>query len=79
MTSQMASFNGLFSTDGSNVKQSPFFVIVWKEVADQVHSWRFVILACLILLTFLGSMYVSMANIDKAIASINDPEKIFYT
>ncbi|WP_255372983.1 ABC transporter permease [Chitinophaga sp. YR573] len=48
-----------------------------KEVADQLHSLRFIILAALILLTFFGSMYVSMANISKAISNSHDPDRLF--
>jgi len=56
MKSQLVFFKGLFSAgSGSSEAESPFFVMVRKEVADQVRSWRFIILAALILLTFLGS------------------------
>jgi len=69
---------GLFSADSKSAKAvSPFTVMVQKEVADQVHSWRFIILAGLILFTFFGSMYVSMANISKAISNYRDPDRLF--
>ncbi|HEY8957453.1 ABC transporter permease [Chitinophaga sp.] len=83
MKSQAAYFNGLFSAGSKSNNQpphqatNPFFAMVRKEVADQVHSWRFIILAGLILLTFLGSMYVSLTNISKAVSNINDPDRLY--
>lgn len=83
MKSQAAYFNGLFSAGSKSNNQqlhkatSPFSAMVRKEVADQVHSWRFIILAGLILLTFLGSMYVSLANISKAVSNTNDPDRLY--
>ena len=76
MKSQAAFFNGLFSA-GPKSGSSPFFVMVRKEVADQVRSWRFIILAGLILLTFFASMYVSMVNISKAVSNYDDPDRLF--
>jgi ABC-2 type transport system permease protein len=76
MKSQLAYSKDLSST-GSGKGNSPFWVVVRKEVTDQVHSWRFIILAGLILLTFLGSMYVSMTNIRAAIADVRDPDRLF--
>ena len=83
MKSQVAYFNGLFSAGSKSAKTgsyrpaNPFLVMVRKEVADQVHSWRFIILAGLILLTFIGSMYVSLSNISKAVADARDPDRLF--
>ncbi|WP_343703786.1 ABC transporter permease subunit [Chitinophaga sp.] len=77
MKSQAAYFNGLFSAGQRNVSASPFSVMVRKEVSDQVRSWRFIVLAGLILLTFLGSMYVSLSNIQKATANVADPDRLF--
>ena len=81
MKSQVAYFKGLFSADSRSVSHhkatSPFFVMVQKEVADQVRSWRFIILAGLILLTFVGSMYVSLGNISKAVSNLRDPDRLF--
>jgi ABC-2 type transport system permease protein len=55
----------------------PFWVIVQKEVADYVRSWRFVILVALIVLTCAGSMYTALTNFSKAIKP-NDPEGTFF-
>jgi ABC-2 type transport system permease protein len=65
----------LFSADSGS--PSPFAVIVRKELADQIHSWRFIILAGLILLTFFGSMYVSITNISRATSNLQDPDRLF--
>ncbi len=56
---------------------NPFRVIVNKEIADHVRSWRFLILIAIIALTCLGSMYTALENIDKAVKS-NDPEGTFF-
>ncbi|WP_343691626.1 ABC transporter permease subunit [Chitinophaga sp.] len=57
---------------------SPFWVMVRKEVADQIHSWRFIIMALLILLTWLGSMYVSMSNIRGAMENVPDHDTLYF-
>ena len=45
----------------------PFWVMVYKEVSDQVRSWRFIILGALMVLTCMGSLYTALANLSKAI------------
>lgn len=55
----------------------PFWVIVYKEIADQVKSLRFLILIGIIILTCLGSMYTALTNIGSAVKP-NDPEGTFF-
>lgn len=55
----------------------PFSVMMKKEMADHIRSWRFVVLIALIMLTFIASMYVSLANIKSATSNVNDPDHIF--
>jgi ABC-2 type transport system permease protein len=55
----------------------PFWTIVYKEIADHVRSWRFIILIGIIALTCFGSMYTALANFDKAVKS-SDPEGGFF-
>ena len=52
----------------------PFRVIVQKEIADQVKSWRFIILIAIIALTTLGSIYTSLNGLSEAIKNghLND-------
>ncbi|MCH5718575.1 hypothetical protein [Niabella hibiscisoli] len=57
---------------------SPFWVIVSKEMADHIRSWRFIVLFLLIVLTFLASMYVSLGNLKQAMGNTSDPDHIFY-
>ncbi len=57
--------------------KSPFSVMVHKEMADHIRSWRFIILIGLIILTFIASMYVSLGNIRSAIGNTNDPDHTF--
>lgn len=49
------------------VSVSPFAIIVKKEIADLVRSWRFIVLLTLIALTFIGSMYVSLTNLKTSV------------
>lgn len=55
----------------------PFWVLVIKEVADHIRSWRFIVLLVLILLTCLGSLYTSISNISKVTEKANDPDSVF--
>ena len=55
----------------------PFSVMVHKEIADHIRSWRFGILIALIVLTFIAAMYVSLANIKSAIGNTKDPDHLF--
>ena len=54
----------------------PFWVIVGKEISDQVRSWRFNILIGIIILTCMGSLYTALSNIGSAIKP-NDPDGAF--
>lgn len=55
----------------------PFSVMVHKEMADHIRSWRFIVLIGLIILTFVASMYVSLGNIRSAVSNTNDPDRLF--
>ena len=55
----------------------PFRVMVHKGIADHIRSWRFAILVALIVLTFIASMYVSLANIKSATGNTKDPDHLF--
>ncbi len=55
-------------TTFANHEVSPFWIIVKKEIADHIRSWRFGILVLIIGLTCLGSLYVSMENIAEALS-----------
>jgi ABC-2 type transport system permease protein len=57
--------------------KKPFWVIVEKEISDQVRSWRFVILIAIIALTTFGSLYTVLTNINDALKTVTDPEKTF--
>lgn len=56
---------------------SPFGVMVRKEIAGHIRSWRFIVLLLLLLLTFWGSMYISLSNIRTAVANAKDPDALF--
>jgi len=55
----------------------PFWVLVEKEISDQVRSWRFIILIAIITLTTLGSLYTALTNISDALKTVTDPEKAY--
>ncbi len=56
---------------------SPFWVMVHKEVSDQVRSWRFIILGALMLLTCMGALYTSLTNLAEAVKP-DDPNGTFF-
>jgi len=56
---------------------APFNVMVGKEIADHIQSWRFIVLLILIGLTFLGAMYVSSSNLRAALLNTQDPDRLY--
>lgn len=84
MKSQTVSFKNLSLQNIRSKKPSkgsadtgPFSVIVRKEITDHIRSWRFIILIALIVLTFIASMYVSIANIKSSVSNTSDPDHVF--
>jgi ABC-2 type transport system permease protein len=83
MTSQPVSLKDLSSEQlKSNEPKKPahagaFGVMVHKEIADHIRSWRFIVLIGLIVLTFIASMYVSLSNIKSSVSNTDDPDHIF--
>jgi len=55
---------------------NPFWVIVNKEIADHMRSWRFIILVAIIVLTCIGSMYTALTSISEAITN-SEAEDMF--
>lgn len=83
VNTQKAKISGLFSRflirkrlNRDDEVVHPFSVIVYKEISDQVSSWRFIILLFIIALTCFGSMYTALNNIGSAVKP-NDPEGTF--
>jgi len=62
---------------GSSLPNRAFGVIIRKEIADHIRSWRFLVLVGLVLLTFVASLYVSVSNIRTAFTNTNDPDHAF--
>ncbi|WP_370090394.1 ABC transporter permease [Ekhidna sp.] len=54
-----------------------FWVMVRKEIAGHIRSWRFIVLLILILLTYWGAMLVSMSNLKSIVAASKDPGELF--
>ena len=59
-----------------NKVKHPLWVIVHKEIADHVHSLRFIILISIIVLTCMGALYTALTNIGAAIKP-DDPDGSF--
>ncbi len=80
MKNLIKSLKNHFSKENKlNKTQSPMYVLLRKEISEQIRSWRFVILLTLIVLTFIASMYSSLSNIKSAfISSENNNESFFY-
>lgn len=78
MTS-LAVFSKSISRKGEAAADSPgpFRVMVAKEVADHIRSWRFIVLFTLILLTFAGALSVSLGNIRNTVSNVQDPDSTF--
>jgi len=55
---------------------NPFWVIVNKEIADHIKSWRFIILVAIIAFTCIGSMYTALTSISEAIKN-SEADDIF--
>ncbi len=52
-------------------------VLVRKEIAAHIRSWRFIILILLIVLTFGASLYVSSMGIKDAVSNMRDHDQSF--
>lgn len=52
-------------------------VLVRKEIAAHIRSWRFIILILLIVLTFGASLYVSSMGLKDAVSNMRDPDQSF--
>lgn len=60
-------------------RSSPFWVIVKKEMADHILSWRFNILLLLIVLTTIASLYTAAQSIRDAVPKSDSilPDDLF--
>lgn len=57
--------------------ESPFWVIVRKEVSDHIHSWRLIILMGVIVLACLGSLITGLLHFNDFV-KVTDPEDAFF-
>lgn len=69
--------NRRLSPSITTISLSPLWVMVRKEVADYLRSWRFLIMVALIVLTCIGSVYTAISNMSKAIEKAN-PDQVFF-
>lgn len=59
------------------INSGPFAAMVRKEVADHIRSWRFIVMLILIILVFLGTLYISLSHIKEAVANVQDSDRNF--
>lgn len=65
------------NTPLKNKKLKPLHVLINKEIAAHIRSWRFIVLLSLIVLTFVASLYVSLSNLKSSISNFQDPDRLF--
>ncbi|MCX7985652.1 MAG: ABC transporter permease [Bacteroidales bacterium] len=69
--------NNSILTENNYVSTKALGVIVRKEVADYIRSWRFLIMVFLIVLTCIGSVYTAISNMAKAVEKTH-PDQLFF-
>lgn len=69
---------GNIFSGSDNKPVHPFRAIVYKEIADHVRSWRFLILIALIVLTCFGSSFTALTGLSKAAKSISADDAFFF-
>lgn len=77
MSNFVASFTTSTAANKPEPRSTPFWVMVRREIASHIRSWRFVLLLGLVSLTFFGSIYVSFSNIREAVNNVKDPDHLF--
>ncbi len=65
------------SSINTKIQPNPFWVMVRKEIANHIRSWRFLVLLVLIVLTFFGATSVAMSNIREVVAKVKDADNLF--
>jgi ABC-2 type transport system permease protein len=56
----------------------PFWVLVQKEIADHLRSWRFIILVAIILLTGVGSVYTALSSLSDLSKNTGNSDAFFF-
>ena len=60
------------------IAQGTFWVMVQKDVADHVKSWRFIILTAIIFLTSFGSLYAALSNFTELAGAQGADNQFFF-
>jgi len=60
------------------IAQGTFWVMVQKDVADHVRSWRFIILTAIIFLISFGSLYAALSNFTGLVGTQADDNQFFF-
>lgn len=77
MKTFVASFKKSTADNKPKLPVNPLWVMVRKEIAGHIRSWRFIVLLFLVVLTFWGSMFVSLSNLSAVVANAKDPDHLF--
>ena len=56
----------------------PFWIMVQKEITDNVRSWKFIILLIIIFLTCLGSLYSALSNFSEVVNKSKGENDFFF-
>lgn len=67
-----------WNLDFQSYNWKAFAVLVRKEIADYIRSWKFIILLLLILLTCSASLYSSLMVLRKSVPAADDPNAAFF-
>lgn len=55
-----------------------FSILVRKEIADHIRSWKFIILLAIIGLTCVASLYTALSALKNTAPAPNDPDAAFF-
>lgn len=63
--------------ENKNWISTPLRILIKKEIASHIRSWRFIILIALIVLTCCASLYVAFSDLRTTINNAQDPDSTF--
>ncbi|TYA78797.1 ABC transporter permease [Seonamhaeicola marinus] len=66
------------NADASHSLMAPFKVMVQKEISDHIRNWRFIILFAIISLACLGTLFSTLSDSAKILATSNSGNTFFF-
>ncbi|WP_347839389.1 ABC transporter permease subunit [uncultured Draconibacterium sp.] len=55
-----------------------FWVLVNKEIADIIRSWKFIIMLALVVLTCMGSLYAALSDFSEVVKASKSDDAFFF-